>query len=219
MEFEILDGLTFGHAGKEDKAAILALYRAAIGVPGSTWTYEYPNEEYLEGDFSRGNLFCLKNESGEVVGAISVDADELVDKLGCWSKELEPAIEIARLVVREDYRNKGLARLLIKNMMDEARKRGARSVHYLVSKKNEIWGMRHLEKRLNTCLSGMFPKAEGEGSCRGQAEVSCQFPSMLACPSLHTYTLSFFHYAQWVQFNGKLQLKCLQSSGFLCDCP
>ena len=39
----------------------------------------------------------------------------------------------------------------------------------LVSKKNEIWGMRNLEKRLNTGLSGMFPKAEGEGSCRGQA--------------------------------------------------
>ena len=39
----------------------------------------------------------------------------------------------------------------------------------LVSKKNEIWGTRNLEKRLNTRLSRMFPKAEGEGSCRGQA--------------------------------------------------
>lgn len=134
---ELLDKLTFGPAKEQDKATILGLYRAAIGVPGSTWTYEYPNEEYLQGDFSRGDLFCLKNESGEVVGAISVDADELVDKLDCWSADLVPGIELARLVVREDYRNKSLARLLITYMMDEARKRGARSVHFLVSKKNE----------------------------------------------------------------------------------
>ncbi len=137
MEFEILDGLTFGPAMEQDKAAILALYRAAIGVPGSTWTYEYPNEEYLQGDFSRGDLFCLKNESGEVVGAISVDADELVDNLECWTKELVPSMELARLVVREDYRNRGLARILIKNMIEVARNRGVKSIHYLVSKKNE----------------------------------------------------------------------------------
>ena len=37
----------------------------------------------------------------------------------------------------------------------------------LVSKKNEMWGTRDLEKRLNTCLCGIFPKVEGGGSCRG----------------------------------------------------
>ena len=32
----------------------------------------------------------------------------------------------------------------------------------------ELRGMRNLEKRLNSCLSGIFPKVEREGSCRGQ---------------------------------------------------
>lgn len=130
------DLITFTQAEECHKPAILSLYRAAIGTPGSTWSYDYPNEEILEGDYQRGDLFCLKNQNEEVIGAISVDADEIVDGLTCWTKELRPGAELARLVVREDYQNQGLARVLLNSVMEVAKERGYKSVHFLVSKTN-----------------------------------------------------------------------------------
>lgn len=155
--------MIFTKALESDKKAILAMYRAAIGEPGSTWTYEYPNEEYLQGDFERGDLFCLKNEAGEVVGAISIDKDEIADSLSCWSKELTPSAEFARLVVRKDYQNQGLARVMLKSLMEEAKKRGYKSAHFLVSKTNER-ALRSYEK-LNFDRVGECDLYEGDWWC------------------------------------------------------
>lgn len=130
------NSITFMQAKEYDKPAILSLYRAAIGTPGSTWTYDYPNEDILEGDYTRGDLFCLKNEKDEVIGAISIDKDAIVDGFSCWTKELAPGAELARLAVREDYQNQGLARVLLNEVMEVAKERGYKSVHFLVSKTN-----------------------------------------------------------------------------------
>lgn len=129
--------MIFIEATEAEKKEILELYRSVIGSQGCTWSMEYPNEEILEGDLKRNDLFCLKDESGTIVGAISVDDDKVVDKLVCWSKELQPGAELARLVVKEEFQNQGIARLLLQNGMTELKKRGCRSVHFLVSKTNE----------------------------------------------------------------------------------
>jgi ribosomal protein S18 acetylase RimI-like enzyme len=98
---------------------------------------DYPNEEILQGDFEREALFVLKKEDGELVGAVSVDDDKVVEELACWSKELQPAAELARLAVKEAYQNQGLARILIQSAQKILQERGCRSVHFLVSKTNE----------------------------------------------------------------------------------
>lgn len=131
------DFLIFGCAREEDFEKIRTLYKEAIGTAGCTWDEQYPDENCTRNDWERRDLFCLKTEEGEVIGAISVDADEVVKKLPCWREELQPGAELARLVVKKSYQNRGIARLLLQNGMEVLRKRGYRSVHFLVSKTNE----------------------------------------------------------------------------------
>lgn len=78
-----------------------------------------------------------KTETGELLGAISIDDDHVVEELPCWSAQLQPAAEFARLVVREDARGQAIARKMILAMMQVAAKRGCKSVHYLVSPGNQ----------------------------------------------------------------------------------
>lgn len=126
--------MVFIQAAKEDKEEIVKLYRSAIGSMGCTWSEEYPSYEHTEGDLKRGDLYCLKNENKEIVGAISIDDDEAVKKLSCWS---DGGAELSRLVVKEKYQNQGIAGELLKGAMAILRSRGYTYVHFLVSKKHE----------------------------------------------------------------------------------
>lgn len=129
--------LYFQKATKEDIIEISRLYSTAIGTDGCTWSTDYPNAEITKGDHERGDLFCMKMDSGELVGAISIDDDKEVDALPCWSKDLQPAAELARLVVKEGFQNQGIARRLLSDAMNELKHRGCRAVHFLVSPGNE----------------------------------------------------------------------------------
>lgn len=127
----------FRKATAADKDAILALYRSLVGTKFCAWTLDYPGEEDIEKDLSADALFCLENEKGQIVGTISIDQDEEVESLPCWSKELQPAGELSRLGVVEAYQNQGLARQLLLYGMDELRRQGYKSVHFLVCKSNK----------------------------------------------------------------------------------
>ncbi len=129
--------MEFKKATKDDIEEITKLYRAAIGSPGCTWSMDYANEELTQGELERNALFCLKNDAGEIIGAISVDDDKAVEELFCWTADLQPGAELARLVVKEKYQNRGIARQLLIYAMQELAKRGYKSVHFLVSKTNE----------------------------------------------------------------------------------
>ena len=124
-------------AEEEDKEEIMSLYRKAVGSEGCTWSQDYPNEKILEEDFLRKDLFVLKTNQKEIVGAISIDDDILIEELPCWSQEQKPGAELARLVVKETYQNQGLARKMLQEAMKVLRERKYRSVHFLVSKTNE----------------------------------------------------------------------------------
>ncbi len=124
-------------ASEKDKSEILALYRSLAGTEFCAWTEEYPGEIDIEGDLSRDGLFCLKDEKGEIAGVISIDQDENVERLTCWSKELQPSAELSRIGVRVENQNQGIARKLLQHAMEELRRRGKRSVHLLVCKTNK----------------------------------------------------------------------------------
>lgn len=117
-----------------DKHEIMSLYWEAIGSPGCTWSEEYPNEDTFNGDVSASNLFCLVNDSGEIIAAVSIDQDEVTDELGCWNKQAGKMGELARMVVRNDYQNRGIAPRLIEAVIEVMRQRGYATVHYLVSR-------------------------------------------------------------------------------------
>ena len=129
--------MEFKRAAKEDKAEILALYRSLVGTEFCAWTDDYPGEQDVDGDLARDGLFCLKDEEGQIIGVISIDQDEKVESLPCWSKELMPGAELSRLGVRTEYQNQGIARKLLNCGMEELKCRGKKSVHFLVCKTNQ----------------------------------------------------------------------------------
>ena len=118
-------------ANEEDLEVILGLYKAAIGSMGCTWSEHYPTREHTEGDLKRGDLFCFKTKTGEIVGVIAIDDDKEVEKLVCWK---ENGAELSRLVVKENYQNQGIAGKLLKEAMAVLKQRGYDYVHFLVSK-------------------------------------------------------------------------------------
>lgn len=126
--------MLFLQAQEADKEEIFMLYGKAIGSEGCTWNDGYPGREHLDGDFSRNSLFCLKTSDGEIVGAISIDDDKQVENLPCWSKG---GAELARLVVKENYQNQGIAGKLLRNAMEVLKQRGYSYVHFLVSKNHK----------------------------------------------------------------------------------
>lgn len=129
--------MQFVKALPEDKQEILALYRSLAGTPYCAWTEDYPGEPEIDGDLSRNALYCLKDDKGEILGTISLDDDEEVDSLPCWSKELQPGAELSRLGVKVEYQNQGIAKCLFLQGMDVLREQGKKSVHVIVCQTNE----------------------------------------------------------------------------------
>lgn len=121
------------NANYDDKSDIMKLYGDAIGSPGCTWSEDYPNDDTFHGDVDTSNLFCLVNENGEIIAAISIDRDAAVDGLACWNKRAGKMGELARMVVGDDYQNRGIAPELIKAVVEVMKQRGYATVHYLVS--------------------------------------------------------------------------------------
>ena len=113
--------MEFMLAKKEDMEIITSLYKAAIGSLGCTWNEHYPTREHTQADLERGDLYCIKTESGEIIGVIAIDDDKEVETLECWSKN---GAELSRLVVRENYQNQGIAGQLLKETMAVLKKRG-----------------------------------------------------------------------------------------------
>ncbi|MGN1423208.1 MAG: GNAT family N-acetyltransferase [Oscillospiraceae bacterium] len=118
-------------AKREDAEEILALYRTFLHG-AADWNEYYPSEETIEFDLSRNALFVMKNDGGEIIAAISIDKDDAVDALSCWSAALAPSAEFSRLCVRKDMQNKGIAGEMIGYIFDILRKEGKKGVHILV---------------------------------------------------------------------------------------
>lgn len=126
-----------GQADAADKEKILALYQMQLGREFCAWDDHYPGKKEIDFDLAREALFVMKDEAGEIVASISIDEDEAVKKLTCWRVDLQPGGELARLAVHPDLQNKGIAREMLKYGMQELKKRGYQSVHFLVNKENK----------------------------------------------------------------------------------
>ena len=123
-------------ATKEDTEAVLRLYREQVGREFCFWTDEYPGRDTIEYDLSRDGLFVMKDGNGEIIAAISIELDEDVDRLDCWTPSLRPGGEYARLAVAPELQNRGLAREMVTYVLDVLKQRGFRSVHILVNRDN-----------------------------------------------------------------------------------
>ena len=124
-------------AEEKDKGEILRLYKTQLGREFCPWDETYPGEKEIEFDLSRDALFVMKDEKGKIIASISIDEDEAVEKLECWTPELQPGKELSRLAVDPDYQNHGLAREMLQYGMQVVYSQGYKSVHFLVNRHNK----------------------------------------------------------------------------------
>ena len=114
-----------------DREAIQALYQTMLYGPAD-WDENYPNMDTIDFDLKRDALFVMKDEAGAILAVISIDEDEDVDALTCWNDDLAPWAELARLCVRKDLHNQGIAKEMMRYVFDVLRAQGKKSVHILV---------------------------------------------------------------------------------------
>ena len=122
-------------ATENDREEVLAIYKAQLGRPFCPWDDEYPSNGTIDFDLERDSLFVLKSE-GKIIGCFSVEDDEQVDNLECWDRSLFPGGELARLAVLPEMQNRGIAKLLVEYGLAELKRRGFKSIHFLVDKHN-----------------------------------------------------------------------------------
>ncbi len=118
--------MTFRNANLGDLPQISSLYRAAIGTPGCTWNESYPGAFELEHDFASGNLYVL-SEGEKVVGAVSVVSPNELDDAYAW--EVQNAKEIARVVISQDCKGRGLAVQMLSQLFEELKQEGFAAIH------------------------------------------------------------------------------------------
>ena len=126
---------TIASACEDDREELLALYKSQVGREGCPWTDEYPSNETIDFDLSRDALYVLKTD-GKIVGAISIEEDEEVNKIPYWNRELEPEAEFARIAVSPDMQGQGIGKILVKFLIDELKQKGFKGIHIIVNRYN-----------------------------------------------------------------------------------
>ena len=123
-------------AGTQDREELMLLYSLQKGRAFCFWTEDYPAPENVEDDLAHDSLFVMRDQTGRIAAAVSVERDEDVDRLPCWNPRLAPAGEIARLAVHPDFQGRGLARRMVAHVMQVLKARGCKSMHLLVNSRN-----------------------------------------------------------------------------------
>ena len=137
MDKIIAAGRNITLAEESDKDELLKLYRSMIGG-AADWNEYYPSMENIEFDIAHDSLFVMKNQKGEIIAAISIDHDEEVDKLDCWSKDFQPSAEVARVCVRKDLQGQGIAKMMMEHVFTVLREQNKKSVHILVRDNHKV---------------------------------------------------------------------------------
>ena len=128
--------MIYRYAEIKDLDEIMGLYKEASLNEWCTWDDSYPDAGICKKDIETESLLCLE-DNGTIIAAISFDSDDVVDNLELWNKKYRnKARELARLVVKDSYRNQGIAAKMILKAMTVLKNRGYKAVHYLVSPYN-----------------------------------------------------------------------------------
>lgn len=113
-----------------DLPQIANLYRAAMDTPGCTWNENYPGAFELKHDFASGNLYVL-SEGEAVIGAVSVVSPNELDDAYAW--KVQNAKEIARVVISQDYKGRGLAVQMLSWLFEKLHQEGCAAIHLSVA--------------------------------------------------------------------------------------
>ena len=111
-------------ARPRDAGAVLALYRSLVGLPGTTWTEDYPGAEEVENDLARGSLWCIRGPDNGLWGAASLrEDDEDIRDLSCWTPA-KNSCELTRVGIRQDLQGRGLGEAFVGRLLRAAAQEG-----------------------------------------------------------------------------------------------
>lgn len=114
---------------------ILDIYHSLIGKDGCTWDFDYPNVTDVKNDINKNSLYIVLHNQ-EIIAVAAAGEDDELKELDCYSKDIKVPCDLARIGVKAEYQNKGIAKYLIKYIEQDVIKRGFDGIHFLVSKTN-----------------------------------------------------------------------------------
>ncbi len=126
---------TIEMATEGDVEEILNIYHSLIGKDGCTWDFDYPNIDDVKNDINKKSLYIVL-KSGEIIAVAAAGEDNELKELDCYSKSIKVPCDLARIAVKTEYQNNGIAKYLIGYIEIQALKRGFDGIHFLVSKTN-----------------------------------------------------------------------------------
>ncbi len=125
--------MTFRLAKETEKETVLALYKSVIGTEFCVWSDAYPTMLEINADMNNQSLYVLE-DAGEIIGAVSVVPENELDHLPFWKEKA--AAELGRIVIAKAHRGRGLARVMLHELLMILSVRGIPAVHLSTAKKN-----------------------------------------------------------------------------------
>ena len=126
------ENLVFSKAEQENIDEICQLYQNVIKNTFTTWDKNYPSRQLLVDDIKNKNLYVLKLNN-KIVAVSFLGKYENDDD---WTFKLKTAFGIARICVSPDCQGQGIGAMLLKFLIEEAKKRGADGLHFHVCVQN-----------------------------------------------------------------------------------
>ena len=122
-------------AVRSDVDELAELYKSFYGGPAG-WSVDYPNRDTIDFDLKRDSLFVMKNVSGEIVAAATIDDDKDAEELDIWT--VSPARILSRICVRRNMQNRGLARRMLSYITGYMKDSGFKGARLLIHEGNDI---------------------------------------------------------------------------------
>ncbi len=157
-----MEKITFRKADISDKSGVLALYDSVKSMELCTWNEYYPTSIDADADLAADCLFVLE-DGDKLIGAASISDKNELDSAALWN--CAEAREIARVVIAPQMQGRGLSEKLVKALLKEIEKGGAKAVHLAVAKINIP------AKR---CYKALGFKMLGEAEMYGGSYILCE---------------------------------------------
>lgn len=122
-------------ATEKNAEEILDIYHSLIGKDGCSWNYDYPNIDDVKNDINNKSLYILL-QNKEIIAVAAAGEDNELKKIECYSKQIKAPCGLARIAVKTQYQNKGIAKYLISYIEKQVIKKGFDGIHFLVNKTN-----------------------------------------------------------------------------------
>ncbi len=127
--------MEFRCAVAKDVPYVARLYESVKYTGFCVWDEEYPTQTDATQDMRAECLFVLEDQ-GQIIGACSIVPEHEMDHLPCWTSPHATSAEIGRIVLDRRFQGRGLAKHMVRALLEETARRGFAYVRISVEKNN-----------------------------------------------------------------------------------